>query len=128
MTTTAILTLLSGVLVFLLSVPLIRRKVPMNHYYGVRTPASFESDERWYDINAYGGRLMAYGSLPIAATGLVGLFLPADWFLLYASTATAVNVISLLIPLVLVLRWSRKPIGEQRHGQIREHHQRTNDP
>lgn len=44
---------------FLLSLPLIFRKVPMNHFNGIRLRASFESEERWYDINAYGGRQLA---------------------------------------------------------------------
>jgi uncharacterized membrane protein len=107
MTTVAITILLSGVLIFLLSLPVIVRKVPMNHFYGVRITAAFESDRRWYDINAYGGRLMAIGALPIVGAGLTGPFLPADWFLLYAFAAMAVTLVSLLVPLVLVLRWSR---------------------
>lgn len=127
MNVTAIVTLLSGVLIFFVSLPLIRRKVPMNHVYGFRIPAAFESDQRWFSINAYGGRLMAFGSVPIMAAGLVGLFLPGDWFLPYASTATAVTVISLLVPVVLVLRWSRRPVSGQQHGQFRGQHERTSN-
>jgi hypothetical protein len=107
MTTVAITILLSGVLIFLLSLPMIYRKVPMNHFYGVRIPAAFESDRCWYDINAYGGRLMAIGSLPIVGAGVTGLFLPADWLLPHAWAATVVALVSVLAPLVLVLRWSR---------------------
>lgn len=127
MNATAIVTLLSGVLIFLVSLPLIRRKVPMNHVYGFRFPAAFESNQRWYDINAYGGRLMAFGSIPIMAAGMAGLFLPGDWFLPYASAATAVTVISLLVPLVLVMRWSRKLVRRQENSQIRGHHERTSN-
>ena len=107
MTAVAILILLSGVLILLVSLPLVYRKVPMNHFYGVRIRACFESDQRWYDINAYGGRLMAIGSLPIMAAGIAGLFLPADWLQPYVWTALAVTLASLLVPLVLILRWSR---------------------
>jgi hypothetical protein len=107
MTTVAITILLSGVLIFLLSLPMIYRKVPMNHFYGVRIPTAFESDRRWYDINAYGGRLMAIGSLPIVGAGVTGLFLPADWLLPYATAATVVTLVSVLVPAVLVFRWSR---------------------
>jgi hypothetical protein len=106
MITVAIAILLSGVLIFLLSLPLVYRKVPMNHFYGVRIRSSFESDRRWYDINAYGGRLMAIGSLPIVGAGAAGLFLPADWLQPYVWTALVVTLGSLLVPLVLILRWS----------------------
>jgi hypothetical protein len=107
MTAVAITILLSGVMIFLLSLPLVYRKVPMNHFYGVRISASFESDQRWYDINAYGGRLMAIGSLPIVAAGVTGLFMPAEWLLPYACAAMAVTLVGLLVPLVLIFRWSR---------------------
>ena len=107
MTTVAITILLSGVLIFLLSLPMIYRKVPMNHIYGVRIAPAFESDQRWCVINAYGGRLMTIGALPIVGTGVTGLFLPADWLLPYGWAATVVTLVSVLVPTVLVLRWSR---------------------
>jgi hypothetical protein len=49
------------VLLFGLSLPLVLRKAPMNEFYGIRIPAAFESKQRWYDINAYGGRQFADG-------------------------------------------------------------------
>lgn len=45
-----------------MAIPLILRKVPMNRYYGIRIPKAFQSDDNWYDINAYGGKvLLIYG-------------------------------------------------------------------
>lgn len=108
MTLVAITTLLSGVLIFLLSLPLIFRSVPMNRLYGIRIPAAFESPQRWYDINAYGGRCLAIGALPIVGAGVTGFFLSADWMLSYAWATTAVALVSLLVPVVLILRWSRR--------------------
>jgi hypothetical protein len=53
-----------GLLTAALAIPLILRKVPMNRYYGIRIPKAFKSDENWYDINAYGGKVfLAYGLL-----------------------------------------------------------------
>jgi len=38
----------------------------MNHLYGVRIPKAFASPKNWYDINAYGGKLLlVYGVLLI---------------------------------------------------------------
>jgi hypothetical protein len=59
MTTVAITILLSGVLIFLLSLPMIYRKVPMNHFYGVRIPAAFESDRMGGDSCDAGQRARA---------------------------------------------------------------------
>jgi hypothetical protein len=47
-----------GLITGLLSVPLVLRRVPMNHVYGVRIAKAFVSDRNWYEINAYGGRLL----------------------------------------------------------------------
>ena len=55
--------MIGGVIV-LLSIPLALRLVPRNHVYGVRIPKAFQSEEAWYEINAYGGRLLlVYGAL-----------------------------------------------------------------
>lgn len=46
-----------GAAVAIGSVPLMLRKVPMNTAYGIRTRKAFVSEENWYRINEYGGRL-----------------------------------------------------------------------
>jgi uncharacterized membrane protein len=51
-----------GGLLAALSIPLVLRKVPMNRAYGIRLPKAFSSESNWYEINAYGGRLLfVYG-------------------------------------------------------------------
>ncbi|MGB6065073.1 MAG: SdpI family protein [Desulfomonilaceae bacterium] len=55
-----------------ISVPLALRMVPMNRVYGVRVPKAFKSDRNWYDINAYGGKLLAVYGLSLIAFGIVG--------------------------------------------------------
>jgi len=67
--------ILFGALFHSFGIPLWLRIVSMNSIYGVQYRESFESEARWYDINAYaGGRIMRW-SLLIAATGVVGFFL-----------------------------------------------------
>jgi hypothetical protein len=58
------------------SIPLVRRKIPMNHWYGIRIAKSFRSDADWYAINEYGGRQMIYWSIPLIPLGLVYLLVP----------------------------------------------------
>jgi len=96
-----------GLVIWCICWPLIWRKVPMNRFYGVRIPESFVSDQRWYDINAYGGRLMMRWSLLIMLTGLAGFFLPLQLFSAYGYIAIAVVLISLLVPLVQIFRWAK---------------------
>jgi len=53
-----------GALLALLSIPLIVRKVPMNHLYGIRIRKAFVSRANWDAINSFGGKLFfAFGLL-----------------------------------------------------------------
>ena len=65
-----------------LSLPMIFRRVPMNGFYGARFKASFQSEENWYEINAYGGKVFLAASLPVALCGILGLFLDgkSGWY------------------------------------------------
>ena len=100
--------LLLGLVIFAASLPLIYRKVPMNPFYGIRLPTSFESDERWHDINAYGGRqLAAWSWLPVV-TGLVGLFLSPANYPAYAWCSVPPALLAVFIPVIRILIWSRR--------------------
>ncbi|HTX68270.1 MAG TPA: SdpI family protein [Thermoleophilia bacterium] len=57
-----------GVVMIAVSVPMVARMVPMNRWYGVRTRKAFASEDNWYELNAYGGKLMlGYGAFLILA-------------------------------------------------------------
>lgn len=60
-----------GVATALVSTPLILRKVPMNHAYGVRCRAAFVSSRNWYELNAYGGKLLLAFGLFLVAFGFL---------------------------------------------------------
>ena len=69
---------LAGGLILGLSIPLIKGTVKMNRVYGVRYKKAFESEENWYKLNRYGGRLLAYWSVLFMAVGAVCFFIPLD--------------------------------------------------
>lgn len=85
-----------GILFMLLCVPLMRRTIPMNHFYGFRIPKAFRSDEDWYAINAYGGRALFWWSLGLIASGIVKLFIPWEY-----SLGDVVGWLLLICPIVL---------------------------
>lgn len=60
-----------GLLLAAFSLPLVLRRIPMNRAYGIRVPEAFTSEERWYDINAFGGRLFLVYGLLLAAFGFL---------------------------------------------------------
>jgi hypothetical protein len=67
-----------GLATVLVSLPLVLRLVPMNRLYGVRLPEAFISSRNWYEINAYGGRLLiAFGLFLIIIAYLSHDFAPS---------------------------------------------------
>jgi hypothetical protein len=89
--------------------PLVFRRVPMNRTYGIRIRAAFESEQRWYDINAYGGRQFAICSWLLIAAGVIGFFVSPAHFDAYAYGSLGVAILVVTIPVVLILRCSRRP-------------------
>lgn len=99
--------LLTGLLLVLISLPLILRKVAMNRWYGVRIPKAFASEANWYAINAVGGRWMAMAGGILALAGACVLLWPPTGVVgvLIASLAPVPMVLLTLIP---VLRFARR--------------------
>ena len=59
--------LIAAIVLILLSLPLILKKVPKNHFYGIRTSRTMSgSSEQWYAVNQTGG----YG---LAIAGVITL-------------------------------------------------------
>ncbi len=58
-----------GALLVVVSVPLVLRMVPMNRRYGIRIRKAFASESNWYEINAYGGKLLLAYGLALVAFG-----------------------------------------------------------
>jgi uncharacterized membrane protein len=75
----------------------------MNGFYGVRIPKSFVSDDNWYAINAYGGRVLAVAGAIISVVGLIILFRPltSEAAIVVAAVAPAVVLVLSIIPVLM---------------------------
>lgn len=60
----------SGLLLIGLSVPLIRRRIPPNHWYGFRVRRTLGDPTAWYEANAYAGRSLLAAGIAIVAGSL----------------------------------------------------------
>ncbi|HUJ18404.1 MAG TPA: SdpI family protein [Nitrospirota bacterium] len=65
-----------GILVIALCLPLLKNKIGMNYFYGVRFRKSFKPDENWYKINRFGARRMIIWSVVIIIIGMLSLIIP----------------------------------------------------
>jgi hypothetical protein len=104
--------ILFGVIQIGLGLPLAMRKVPKNCIYGIRTKAAFESDKRWFDINAYAGRQMIMWSVILFSNGVTGFFIPAAASDAYVAVSLAIAALVALGPIIMTGFWSRKTAGK----------------
>ena len=101
--------LLAALVAIAVALPLIAGKVKMNAWYGVRIPAAFESEARWFEINRHGGRLLLLWGCAIAATAVVGLFLDRSAWIAYDFASLAIIAFGLVVVLVRIYRHAREP-------------------
>jgi hypothetical protein len=106
MNSIAIIHLIAGIAIVAVSLPLIKRRIRMNAFYGFRIDAAFESDQRWYDINAYGGRMFFRWGLAITIAGLIGLPLPQKFWLIHAYVSVVIVLGGLSISVLKTLRYA----------------------
>ena len=61
----------SGLLIVGLGIPLARRSVRPNHFYGLRIPATLNNETVWYEANAGAGRDMIVAGLAIVVVAML---------------------------------------------------------
>ena len=89
------------------SIPLVAGRVTMNHWYGIRVPQAFESNERWFEINRYGGRLTLFWGVAMALMAAIGAFLDRQIWVAYDWSALIVIFGGLAVVVFLISRHAR---------------------
>ncbi len=84
-----------GLLLIVLSIPLISSKVGRNALYGVRIGKSFESDENWYAINKYGGKVLIVVGVITAVLGASYIFI--------GDVSNMLDAILSFLPIIVIL-------------------------
>ena len=93
-----------GVVVILICIPLYLGKVKRNCVYGFRIQKAFESEHNWYQINRYGAKILMIWALLLMAVGIICLFVHPQHVL----NMTRIGFISIIIPIILTIAFSRK--------------------
>jgi hypothetical protein len=97
-----------GALSALLSIPLILRKVPMNHLYGIRVQKAFVSNHNWYELNAYGGKLLLAFGLFLLTFGYLGRDFAPDPTSLWAPVFLVVPLVAIIPVLMRINAFARR--------------------
>lgn len=58
MLTSLITIFASGLLISLLSIPLILKKIKINNWYGIRLPQTMQNEKVWYEVNSRVGKYL----------------------------------------------------------------------
>lgn len=103
-----------GALLAALSAPLAMRRVPMNRAYGIRVSEAFTSDACWYDINAYGGRLLFGYGVVLVAFGLYARRLAPAVTSPWSPVFVAGPLALVLVLLVPIRAYARRRAREDR--------------
>ena len=85
-----------GIVLVLISIPLVKKKVPMNRLYGFRISKAFASQDNWYKINRYGGRQLIQWSVLLLIIGIMYFIFPVN-----ASRHQAFNTVLGVAPIVI---------------------------
>jgi uncharacterized membrane protein len=88
--------------------PLVKRKIKRNQWYGIRIPEAFKSEERWLEINQYGGRLMVRLGVVIAITASSCLVLPKKYWAIYGLSEVAVILLGLGVVTIFIFRYAAR--------------------
>jgi hypothetical protein len=76
MTTLLVLYLASGVLLMLLSLPLLWGKVPPYGLYGFRVRATLDNPDIWYPANKYAAKRLLWSGAVFVVAALILHFIP----------------------------------------------------
>lgn len=101
-------TMLMGMLLWGLAVPLWLRLVPRNSFYGVRLPSTLDSDKRWYEVNAIFGKQMFWWSLTVIGAGIAGFYQLPRHQDAYPWAAVTLEVVAIAAPVAATLWWMRQ--------------------
>ncbi len=91
-----------------LALPLIRRKIPRNKWYGFRFKGALKNDDIWYDTNQFGGWLLLISGVITLALSIGLVWAEPEQINLYISIITAVilieSIVLVIAPLIYVKR------------------------
>jgi hypothetical protein len=95
----------SGLLLSVISIPMILKKIKPNGLYGFRVKKTMENPDIWYAVNSYSGKWLLGTGLVIvaAATGLS--FVPNLTIDTYALSVLAVFVFAFAVSIAASVRY-----------------------
>lgn len=108
-----ILFLAGGGVLIGISIPLVRRRIGPNPWYGFRVRPTLEDPEVWYPANAYSGRWLLSAGVAEIVVATALYFVPDLEIAVYAAIVGGVTVAGIVIGFVQSLRFVRRLTKER---------------
>ncbi|MDF2441212.1 MAG: hypothetical protein JWN98_2196 [Abditibacteriota bacterium] len=97
----------TGALIILVSLPLLKDQIRPNAIYGIRMAKSFESEENWYKMNRYGAKQMIRWAAVMIVFGLITFFFPLQGNSSLITLIALSPALFLCVPVFLIHRYSK---------------------
>jgi len=94
-----VLYVVSGILLILLAIPLIRKKIKPNGLYGFRVKQTMSDPELWYAVNCYSGKWLLFCGVVIVFSSIFFYLIPGISVDAYALICLAVFILVFAISL-----------------------------
>jgi hypothetical protein len=107
MTTLLILYLASGVLLMLLSLPLLWGRIPPNGLYGFRVRATLDNPSIWYAANKYAAKRLLWSGAVFVVAAVVLYFIPGIGVDVYSLACLFLFAVPFVIGLIQSVRYVR---------------------
>jgi uncharacterized membrane protein len=89
-----------GLILAVVSLPLIANRIKPNPFYGFRVRRTLEDPEVWYKVNHYAGIQLFYAGLMISITAVGLPFIPNMSFETYSLASTVLLVVIMTVALI----------------------------
>lgn len=108
---------LTGILFAALALPLIKRKVKINSWYGIRIPQTMENEKVWFKVNSIMGKYLFVLGIFISGLSLYFVLNPTDPGYLMVYILLGVTIVGTIMLVVLSFKVANKiSIQEYRKG------------
>lgn len=94
-----------GLFIAALAVPMIRRRVAPNRWYGFRVPRTLEDPKVWYEANAYAGKCLFWFGIALSLISLLLWFVPGLDPLIYSMSCLMICLVGSAVSVTMSLSY-----------------------
>ena len=101
--------IVTGLIIIAFAIPLMKKLVKPNGFYGIRIKQTAKSENAWYEINAYGGKTFLYAGIATIVTApICVLSSPKSGPITFTILATLPVLIFLSVAIYAIVAFAKK--------------------